>query len=108
MVTFLLSLTTESTGIATNDVEEIYVEPEEPTENLALKEIMRKASKLKAREAAMPDLLTRAIADNMSEEDLPEDLKEKVRLARSAANPKYTPKELALGILDRYRKGLIG
>ena len=100
--------TTESAGIASNGIEEeIYVEPEKPTNNVNLTELVRNASKLKAREAAMPALLTRAIADKMTEEDLPSDLKQKVQLAREAANPKFTPSEIADEILNQYRKGLI-
>ena len=101
----------ESGGITNNGSEEIneeiYVEPEKPTNNVNLTELVRNASKLKAREAAMPALLTRAIADKMTEEDLPSDLKQKVQLAREAANPKFTPSEIADEILNQYRKGLI-
>ncbi|AFZ38183.1 hypothetical protein Sta7437_4742 (plasmid) [Stanieria cyanosphaera PCC 7437] len=41
--------------------ENIYVEPENPVDNLDLETILRKASELKARELATPDLAIRAI-----------------------------------------------
>ena len=65
--------------------------------------LRRSAAELKAREVAMPDLVKRAVADQMTEEDLPEDLKEKVNLAREAANPKFTPTEVASQLLNQWR-----
>jgi hypothetical protein len=41
---------------------------------------MRGAAQLKARELATPNLLIRELANRMSEDDLPEDLKEKVAI----------------------------
>ena len=64
---------------------------------------MRGAAQLKARELAMPHLVKREIANRMSEEDLPEDLKEKVAIAREVANPKFTPGQLAETLLNQYR-----
>ena len=83
--------------------EDIYVEPEQPTEQFDVNGLMRGAAELKAREVAMPDLVKRAVADQMTEEDLPEDLKEKVNLAREAANPKFTPTEVASQLLSQWR-----
>jgi hypothetical protein len=82
---------------------EIYVEPEEPVDNSELGVLLREAEELRAREIAMRDLIKRKLADNMSEEDLPPDLQEKVRLAREAANPKFTPQEVATSILQQWR-----
>jgi hypothetical protein len=56
----------------------------------------------------MPDLVKRAIADKMTEDDLPFDLKEKVNLAREAANPKFTPSMVAERLLERYRQQKAG
>jgi hypothetical protein len=50
----------------------------------------------------------RAKPDKMTEDDLPFDLKEKVNLAREAANPKFTPSMVADKILERYRQGKVG
>ena len=52
---------------------------------------------------SMRDLIKRKLADNMSEEDLSPDLQEKVRLAREAANPKFTPQEVAEALLAQWR-----
>ena len=92
-----------ATSTNTNAEENIYVEPEDPTANFDLDKILRKAAQLKARELATPDLAIRAIADRMSEDDLPEDLKQKVFAVREAVNPKWTPAELADRILAQYR-----
>jgi hypothetical protein len=67
-----------------------------------------KETKLQARELATPDLAIRAIADRMTEEDLPDDLKEKVEAVREAVNPKWTPGQLADKILANYRSSLRG
>jgi hypothetical protein len=83
--------------------EDIYIKPEEPTANFDVNNLMRSAAELKAREIAMPALVKRAIADQMEEDDLPEDLQEKVNLAREAANPKFTPTEVASNLLNQWR-----
>jgi hypothetical protein len=83
---------------------EIYVEPEEPTEQFDLNQLVLEAAQLKAREVAMRDLIKRKLADQMSEEDLPPDLQEKVRLAREAANQKFTPQEVAATLLAQWRE----
>ena len=83
--------------------EEIYVEPASPTAQFDLNQLMRSAAELKAREIAMPALVKRAIADKMTEQDLPEDLQEKVNLAREAADPKFTPVSVADALLNQWR-----
>lgn len=100
----------EESGIVKRDdsnltasTDDIYTNPEEPTAQFDLDKLMRDAAQLKAREIAMPHLVKRAVADRMSEDDLPEDLKEKVELAREAANPKYTPAEVAQTMLEQWR-----
>jgi hypothetical protein len=86
-----------------NPSENIYVQPAEPTAQFDMNQLMRSAAELKAREIAMPELVKRAIADKMTEEDLPEDLQEKIGLAREAANPKYTPVSVADALLSQWR-----
>jgi hypothetical protein len=82
---------------------DIYVNREEPTAQFDINGLMRGAAQLKARELATPNLLIRELANRMSEEDLPEDLKEKVAIAREVANPKWTPGQLADNLLSQYR-----
>ena len=93
----------EMTSTNSNSDEDIYVEPETPEENLNIDKLMRSAAELKAKEIAMPDLVKRAVADKMTEEDLPEDLKEKVEAVREAANPKWTPQGIADNLLTQWR-----
>ena len=81
----------------------IYVEREEPTADMNINALFRGAAQLKARELATPNLLMREIANRMSEDDLPEDLKEKVAIAREVANPKWTPAEIATQLLAQHR-----
>ena len=89
--------------ISNNSTENIYVEREEPTANFDINQLLRGAAELKARELAMPELLKKELASRMSEEDLPADLREKVAIAREAANPKFTPADLAGTLLNQYR-----
>ena len=96
-----LAASTNSNG--KHSTPEIYVEPQQPVDNSELAVLLREAEELRARELAMRDLIKRKLADSMSEEDLPEDLQEKVRLAREAANPKFTPQEVAQTLLAQWR-----
>ena len=83
--------------------ENIYVEPEEPVDNSEVAVLLREAEELRARELAMRDLIKRKLADQMSESDLSPDLQEKINLAREAANPKFTPQEVAATLLQQWR-----
>lgn len=89
--------------ISNNSAENIYVEREEPTANFDVERLLREAAELAARNLAMPELLKKELASRMSEEDLPDDLREKVAIAREAANPKFTPADLAGTLLSQYR-----
>ncbi len=95
--------TTLSQSSRTNEPN-IYVTPSEPTAQFDMEQLIYEAAQLKARELAMQDLVKRALADGMNEEDLPEELKQKVNLAREAANPKFTPQEVAGSILTQWRQ----
>ncbi len=81
---------------------DIYVKPEEPTEQFDFNQLMRTAQEVKLRELATPDLLMRGIADQLTEEDLSDDLKEKLAAVREAVNPKWTPASLATEIVAQY------
>ncbi len=83
---------------------DIYVAPSEPTAQFNMEQLIYEAAQLKARELAMQDLVKRALADGMQEEDLPAELKQKVNLAREAANPKFTPQEVAGSLLTQWRQ----
>jgi hypothetical protein len=83
--------------------DDIYINREEPTAQFNLEQLMREAAELKARELAIPSLVKRELANRMSEGDLPEDLREKVAIAREVANPKWTPAEIATQLLAQHR-----
>ena len=90
--------------LATNPEQtDIYVEVEEPTSNMDINALVRHAAELKARELATPDLVVRELANRMNETDLPEDLQEKVAIAREAASPKWTPAGVAENLLAQLR-----
>ena len=96
----------DSNELASNNTEaenDIYVNREEPTAQFDIDGLMRGAAQLKARELATPNLIIRELANRMSEEDLPDDLREKVAIAREVANPKWTPAELADKLLAQHR-----
>ncbi len=86
-----------------NDEEDIYIKPDDPSSQLDFSQLMRSAAELKTRELAMADLVKREVANRMTEDDLPEDLREKLNLAREAANPKFTPAEVAGTLLSQWR-----
>ncbi len=95
--------------LATNGNEEdIYVKPEEPRVQFDFNQLMRGAQEIKLRELATPDLLMRGIADQLTEEDLSDDLKEKLAAVREAVNPKWTPASLATEIVAQYRSSRSG
>ena len=106
-----LATNPDNSELAAAEEDNIYVEASEPTSNFDINSLMRSAAELKARELAMPHLVTRGIADRMSEDDLPEDLQEKIALlrtrgretAREVSNPKFTPGQLAETLLSQYR-----
>ena len=95
--------TTLSDENRTNEPD-IYVEPEEPTTQFDMEHLMYEAAELKARELAMQDLVKRALADGMNESDLPPELQNKVQNAREAANPKFTPQQVASTLLTQWRQ----
>lgn len=97
-----LATNSEKNELATAE-EDIYVELSEPTSNLDIGSLIRSAAELKARELAMPSLVKRELASQMTEYDLPEDLREKVAIAREVANPKFTPGQLAQKLLNQHR-----
>ena len=88
--------------------EDIYIKPEEPTVQFDFNQLMRGAQEIKLRELATPDLLMRGIADQLTEEDLSDDLKEKLAAVREAVNPKWTPASLATEIVAQYRSNRSG
>jgi len=95
---------TVTAGSRLTDQENIYVKPpEDPTAGMDIDRLIREAAELKARNLAMGDLVKLSLAQKMSFEDLPVDLKEKVTAASETANPKDSPASIASQLLARYR-----
>ncbi len=65
--------------------------------------LIRKAAEIKAQGLAMPDLVTLQLAGQMTFEDLPEDLQQKVSAVKEAASPKMNPASVASDLLAQYR-----
>ncbi|NEO59289.1 MAG: hypothetical protein F6J98_02315 [Moorea sp. SIO4G2] len=84
---------------------DVYVQPENPTDQFDPDDLVRSAAELKTYKMAMPHLVITALADKMDWDDLPEDLQQKVTDAKQAAHPKYTPASVAETLLTRYRGG---
>jgi hypothetical protein len=81
----------------------IYVDSREAIEDNQFDRVLNNAYDLKARELAASDLAVRAIADRITEDDLPQHLKEKLEAVRESVAPKWTPDSLADKILAYHR-----
>lgn len=78
---------------------------EEPTiENDLGKQIFRKAAELKASELAMMPAIVREVANRMTKDDLPEDLKVKVEQTEEATRPNFQPGAIADRLIDQFRQ----
>jgi predicted DNA-binding protein (UPF0278 family) len=66
-------------------------------------DLIRAAAELKGQQMVMPELVIRELASRMTYEDLPEDIKAKVKTVKETANPKYQPAKLATDLLDQWR-----
>jgi hypothetical protein len=67
-------------------------------------QIIRMAAQLKAQQLTMTPEIIRAIANQMTEEDLPEDLRAMVKGSREAIAPKVQPSQLASQMLSQWRE----
>jgi hypothetical protein len=81
----------------------IYFDSREAIEDNQFDRVLNNAYDLKARELAASDLAVRAIADRITEDDLPQHLKEKLEAVRESVAPKWTPDSLADKILAYHR-----
>lgn len=94
----------ESSGLASGL--EIPMQPEIPgdEDEDGLEQLIREAAELKVQQAAMPDLVRLHLANGMTEDDLPDDLKAKLQAVREAANPKQSAASIAQQLLERHRQ----
>jgi hypothetical protein len=91
-----------ATNSEADDIDDIYVEAEEPTAKVE-SDIIREAEELAARGMAMNDLIKIQLASQMSFDDLSPDLQEKINIAHEVANPKFQPAEIASQLLAQHR-----
>ncbi|MBN8561089.1 MAG: hypothetical protein J0L70_11230 [Leptolyngbya sp. UWPOB_LEPTO1] len=88
-----------------SDLAEPIAAVEEPTiENGLGKQIFRAAAELKASELAMIPQVVREVANRMTKDDLPEDLKAKVERTEEATRPNFHPSAIADKLLDQMRQ----
>lgn len=87
----------------TDSVIEQEIPQTQPDFSLGMEGIMRKAAELTAQGLAMPDLVALQLSSQMTFDDLPDDLKDKVTAVREAATPKMQPAETASQLLAQYR-----
>ncbi len=102
------NLATSTNSNSVENTEDIYIEPTEPTEQFDFNQLLRKAEEVKTRRLATPDLIVQELANRMSEEDLSDDLKQKLSAVRETVNPKWTPASLAEQMLAQHRQSRSG
>lgn len=75
----------------------------QPDFTQGMETLIRQAAEIKAQGMAMPDLVTLQLAQQMTFDDLPDDLKDKVTAVRAAATPKMQPANIASQLLAQHR-----
>ena len=67
-----------------------------------LQRLFRAAAELKGQRLVTPAMVISALADKMTYDDLPDDVKQKVDAVKESTSPKH-PSQLATDLLNRYR-----
>lgn len=101
------NLTEFSVEIDEKDAIEIPDAPD-PMEGVDFDALVYEAAKLKAQQLVTPQLVKLAIARQLSEDELPDDIKAKVQAVREAANPKYRADSIASQVLGKWRNDRVG
>lgn len=102
-----LALAQPSAGLA-NESSELAGEmpPVQPTEEFQPgidEQLIRMAAELKTQQLIATPEIVRAIATQMTEEDLPDDLRSVVQNARESVAPKFQPAQVASQMLNQWR-----
>lgn len=110
-----LAIASSSTGAiasTSNEKPDSVIEQEipqtQPDLSQGMERLMRQAAEIKAQGLAMPDLVALQLSSQMTFDDLPADLKEKVTAVREAASPKMNPASVASNLLAQYRSSRSG
>lgn len=96
---------TNLAAVEGSDLAEPIPVVEEPTiENGLGKQIFRAAAELKASELAMIPQVVREVANRMTKDDLPEDLKAQVERTEEATRPNFHPSAIADKLMEQLRQ----
>jgi len=68
-----------------------------------LEQLVYEAAQLKMQNLSAPHLVRLHLAQQMSEDDLPQEMREKVQQVRNAASPKFQPASVASNLLSQWR-----
>lgn len=77
--------------------------PQSEQDEENLEKLIYEAAQLKMQNLSAPHLVKLHLAQQMSEEDLPPEMQEKVQQVRKAANPKFQPSSVANNLLQQWR-----
>ena len=83
-------------------------ETPDPMNDVDLDRLIYEAAELKGQQLVTPQLVKLAIAGQLSEDELPDDIKAKVQAVREAANPKYQADSIASQVLSKWRNDRVG
>ncbi|MEG3959994.1 hypothetical protein [Microcoleus sp. herbarium2] len=86
------------------EIPEVEAESFDQMDDEMLSRLIGEAGELKVRQVAMPDLVRLHLANNMTEEDLSDEQREKIKAIRDAANPKLNAAAIAQQLLQRHRQ----
>ena len=87
----------------TDSVIEQEIPQTQPDFSGGMEQLFREAAEIKAQNMVMPNLVKLQLASQMTFDDLPNDLKQKVEAVNEAANPKMEPVGIASQLLAQHR-----
>lgn len=97
------NLAESSVDISEEDAEEI---PEiDPLDGIDINQLIFEAAHLRGEQIVTPQLVKLAIAGQLTEEELPPEVRERVNAIRAAANPKFQADAIASQVLGKWRAG---
>lgn len=101
--TMTVSGRSELTQAKPDSVIEQQIPETQPNFSQGMENLIREAAEIKAQGLAMPDLVKLQLAQQMTFNDLPDDLRDKVTAVREAASPKMQPAGIARQLLAQHR-----
>ena len=101
------AMATPAVGVASATIE-VEIPSTEPDIEGRFDVLIRRAQEIKAQNLVTPELVALNLAAQMTEDDLPKDLRQKLEEVRGAANPKYQHAQIATNLLAQYRAKVKG